>query len=139
MLVRDAEHVIDALRQLKALGVQLAVDDFGTGYSSLSHLTHLPIDRLKIDRSFVCALSSTADDKAIAAAIIDMAESMHLGVIAEGVETTGQLDFLRAKHCQEVQGYYVSCPLPCEQAEAFLRQRTAVASTPSNPSRLQPA
>jgi diguanylate cyclase (GGDEF)-like protein len=124
LLMKDAQNAVDILHQLKALGVQLAVDDFGTGYSSLSRLKHFPIDRLKIDRSFIRAITSNADDRAIATAVIAMADSMNLKVIAEGVETGRQLDFLKARHCDEIQGYYVSQPLPPDQAKAFLQQHT---------------
>ena len=121
-LVTNSENTIDTLWQLKALGVKLAVDDFGTGYSSLSRLKDFPIDRLKIDRSFIQKLTSNPCDKAIATAIIAMADSMNLKVIAEGVETEGQLDFLRTKRCDEIQGYFLSRPLPSDQAEDFLRK-----------------
>ena len=108
------------LRQIKALGVQLAIDDFGTGYSSLSRLKEFPIDCLKIDRSFVRAVATDPSDQAIAKAIIAMADSMNMRVIAEGVETSAQLDWLRAMRCDEIQGYFLSRPLPTEQAENFL-------------------
>jgi EAL domain-containing protein (putative c-di-GMP-specific phosphodiesterase class I) len=98
----------------------LAIDDFGTGYSSLSRLKEFPIDRLKIDRSFVRAVSTDRNDQAIACAVIAMADSMNLRVVAEGVETVDQLDFLRAKHCNEVQGYFLSRPLPPEKIAEFL-------------------
>jgi diguanylate cyclase len=122
LLMRDADGAALTLGKLKALGIQLAIDDFGTGYSSLSRLKEFPIDRLKIDRSFVCAISTDPNDQAIASAVIAMADSMNLRVVAEGVETVDQLDFLRAKHCSEVQGYYLSRPLPPAQAEEFLLQ-----------------
>ncbi len=122
LLMRDADGAAATLGKLKALGVQLAIDDFGTGYSSLSRLKEFPIDRLKIDRSFVRAVSTDRNDQAIASAVIAMADSMNLCVVAEGVETEDQLDFLRTKHCSEVQGYYLSRPLPPEQAEEFLLQ-----------------
>lgn len=120
LLMQDAEGAVATLRKLKALGVQLAIDDFGTGYSSLSRLKEFPIDRLKIDRSFVRSVDTNLNDQAIASAIIAMAGSMNLRVIAEGVETAEQLDVLRSKHCDEIQGYFLSRPLPPEQAEAFL-------------------
>ncbi|HHW78496.1 MAG TPA: EAL domain-containing protein [Xanthomonadaceae bacterium] len=121
-LIKDSENAIDTLRKLKALGVKLAVDDFGTGYSSLSRLKDFPLDRLKIDRSFIRALPSSPGDKAIATAVIAMANSMNLKVIAEGVENDGQIDFLRDRNCDEIQGYLVSRPLPVDQAEDFLRK-----------------
>jgi diguanylate cyclase len=120
LLMRDADGAAATLGKLKALGVQLAIDDFGTGYSSLSRLKEFPIDRLKIDRSFVRAVSTDRNDQAIACAVIAMADSMNLCVVAEGVETVEQLNFLRAKHCNEVQGYFLSRPLPPEQIAEFL-------------------
>jgi diguanylate cyclase (GGDEF)-like protein len=122
LLMKDAEGAIHTLRILKDHGVQFAIDDFGTGYSSLSYLKRFPIDRLKIDKAFVQEINSDPDDAAIAAAVIAMAGSMNLGVVAEGVETGAQLNFLKRKHCGEVQGYYVSKPLSARDMEALLRQ-----------------
>ncbi len=119
-LINDVDLVIDILEQLKKVGVQLAIDDFGTGYSSLSRLMNFPIDRLKIDQAFVRNLEQNSDNGAIAAAIIAMASSMNMKVTAEGVETDVQLDFLKNKCCNEVQGYFLSKPLPVEQVEEFL-------------------
>jgi diguanylate cyclase (GGDEF)-like protein/PAS domain S-box-containing protein len=121
LLMKDPEGAVRTLHALKDLGVQLAIDDFGTGYSSLSRLKQLPIDRLKIDRAFVRDVAEQRDDAAIAMAVIAMAESMGLKVIAEGVETDAQMEFLTAKNCDEVQGYYLSRPLPCEDATVMLR------------------
>jgi diguanylate cyclase (GGDEF)-like protein len=123
-LVHDADGAAQALRALKGIGVQLAIDDFGTGYSSLSRLKQFPIDRLKIDRSFVRDIETDTDDAAIAVAVIAMAGSMDLKVLAEGVETCGQLDFLKEKRCDEVQGYLLSRPLPVAEATAFLAGRS---------------
>ncbi len=123
-LINDVDSVIDILAQLKQVGVQLAIDDFGTGYSSLSRLMNFPIDRLKIDQAFVRNLEQNSDNGAIAAAIIAMAGSMNMQVTAEGVETDVQLDFLKNKCCNEVQGYFLSKPLPVEQVEEFLMQHT---------------
>jgi EAL domain-containing protein (putative c-di-GMP-specific phosphodiesterase class I) len=136
VLMKDAKNTIDILRQFKALGVKLAVDDFGTGYSSLSRLKYLPLDRLKIDRSFIRTITSEVEDQAIATAIIAMADSLNLRVIAEGVETDRQLKVLKARHCNEIQGYYVSQPLPGDQAEKFLRHladREAARRVPQRP------
>jgi diguanylate cyclase (GGDEF)-like protein len=132
MLMKDEENAVNTLDALKELGVQLAIDDFGTGYSSLSRLKHLPIDRIKIDRSFIRTVTTNADDKAIAKAIISMAESMNLKVVAEGVETVSQFDFLKDKCCDEVQGYYVSRPMPAEEAGAFLKAGKLPFSTELN-------
>lgn len=122
LLMRDPDGANHTLQELKALGVQLAIDDFGTGYSSLSRLKQLPLDRLKIDRVFVQEVNTRPDDAAITTAVIAMAESMGLRVIAEGVENEAQLGFLRDKQCDEIQGYYLSRPLPADQLTALLHQ-----------------
>ena len=122
LLVHDTQAITKILMQLKEMGVKIAIDDFGTGYSSLSRLKEMPIDCLKIDRSFVSGIHGGARDQSIICAIIAMAEGMDLKVIAEGVETIGQVDFLRGKQCQEAQGYLFSRPLTTEQATTFLLQ-----------------
>jgi EAL domain-containing protein (putative c-di-GMP-specific phosphodiesterase class I) len=109
--MQNADDAIVAMRRLKALGVRIAIDDFGTGHSSLSYLKRLPIDVLKIDRSFVTGLPATEDDASITKAIITMAHSLGLKVIAEGVENPQQLAFLAANACDEVQGYLFSRPV----------------------------
>ena len=119
--MKDAEGAIRILGALKNMGVQLAIDDFGTGYSSLSYLKQFPIDRLKIDQAFVRDINSDPNDAAIAMAVISMASSMHLGVVAEGVESEAQLKFLEAKKCEEIQGYYFSKPLPPDEIATFLK------------------
>ena len=118
MVMRDPEHAVTLLHGLKALGIHLSIDDFGTGYSSLSYLKRFPLDSVKIDRSFIQDIPGDSDDAAITQAIIAMAHSLRLGVIAEGVETREQLDFLRANGCDEMQGYHFSRPLPEDE---FLR------------------
>jgi EAL domain-containing protein (putative c-di-GMP-specific phosphodiesterase class I) len=112
---------VGTLKRLKDTGVQLAIDDFGTVYSSLSYLKQFPIDRLKIARSFINSVTTDVDDQAIACAVIAMAENMSLRVIAEGVETNQQLQFLQREKCNEAQGFYVSHPMTSEDAERFLR------------------
>ena len=117
-----AEHNLEALMQLKAAGVMLSIDDFGTGYSSLTRLKELPIDTLKIDRSFVHGIPMDADDNALVSATIAMAHRLGLKVIAEGVETQAQLSFLQDEYCDEVQGYLFSEPVPADQARILIEQ-----------------
>jgi EAL domain-containing protein (putative c-di-GMP-specific phosphodiesterase class I) len=119
MVMRDPEHAVQLLHGLKAMGIHLSIDDFGTGYSSLSYLKRFPLDSVKIDRSFIKDLPLDGDDAGITQAIIAMAHSLRLGVIAEGVETAEQLDFLRANGCDEMQGYHFSRPLSAAQFLAF--------------------
>lgn len=111
MLMGDTDAAINQLNQLKRLGVSLSIDDFGTGYSSLSYLKRFPVDELKIDRSFVKDIPDDRNDMDIVAAIIAMAQKMNLRVVAEGVETAEQVEFLRKNACYLVQGYYFSMPL----------------------------
>lgn len=119
-LISDEKSVLEQLKTLKQIGIQIAIDDFGMGYSSLSRLKHFPIDRLKIDRSFIIDIEDTSENGAIASAVIAMAVSMGMKVIAEGVETDNQLAFLKSKGCNEAQGFFLSRPLPSNQAETFL-------------------
>ncbi|HOX71819.1 MAG TPA: EAL domain-containing protein [Dokdonella sp.] len=123
VVMANAEQSISTLRQLKAVGVTLSIDDFGTGYSSLSYLRRLPIDTLKIDKEFVGDITTDPDDEAITATVINMAHSLGLNVIAEGVETAEQAEYLREQGCDEIQGHWLSKPLPPEQCLAFLRAR----------------
>ncbi|WP_029214958.1 EAL domain-containing protein [Kallotenue papyrolyticum] len=119
-VMEEVESSIATLQQLRQIGVGCSIDDFGTGYSSLSYLNRLPIDTLKIDHSFVRNLHNNANDATIARAIIALAHSLHLLVIAEGVETSEQLAFLRAHGCHAMQGYLFSRPLPPEELERLL-------------------
>ncbi len=121
LLARDVEGAIRTLGALREIGVQLSIDDFGTGYSSLSQLKRFPIDRLKIDRSFVRDITSDPDDAAIATAVIDMAHSMRLRVTAEGVESEAQMRFLQARKCDEVQGFLLSAALAPAAFAVLLR------------------
>ncbi len=109
--MKRAESAASVLKTLRARGVQIAVDDFGTGYSSLSYLRKFPIDALKIDQSFVRQITSASDDTTIVTAIISMGRSLKLRVVAEGVETQQELEFLQAHQCDEAQGYYFSRPV----------------------------
>ena len=120
VLMRDAECSKNILQQLKKMGIKLAVDDFGTGYSSLSYLQRFPIDVLKIDQSFVQNIESAKDDGIIVSAIISMGNSLKLKVVAEGVETPSQFAFLKARQCEEGQGYFFSHPLIAENFAALL-------------------
>ena len=119
-VMKNVEATVASLHALKALGVKLSIDDFGTGYSGLHCLTRFPIDRLKIDQTFVRSIG-TPRGEAIASAIINMAHSLGLKTVAEGVETAGERDFLRSRCCDEVQGYFYARPLPAEAFAAFMR------------------
>jgi EAL domain-containing protein (putative c-di-GMP-specific phosphodiesterase class I) len=114
IIVRDAEEAIRMMKELKDMGVNLSIDDFGTGYSSLSYLKRFPIDKLKIDISFVKDIGIDPNSAAIAKSIITLAHSLNLKAIAEGVETEIQLKFLQEQGCDEIQGYYFSTPLPVD-------------------------
>jgi len=114
-LMSHAENTIDLLGKLKKLGIHILVDDFGTGYSSLAYLKRFPIDTLKIDREFIGQLTTDAEDRAITRAIISLAHSLNLRVIAEGVETREQLEFLLAENCDQAQGFYIAHPMPAAE------------------------
>jgi diguanylate cyclase (GGDEF)-like protein/PAS domain S-box-containing protein len=122
LIMHNADLFISTLRELREIGIELAVDDFGTGYSSLSYLQRFPINRLKIDQSFVRDIVGNADSGAISVAIIMLGHSLGLKVIAEGVETIEQLDFLHSSNCNEIQGYYFSKPLPAAEMQKLLEQ-----------------
>lgn len=134
VLMKEAEMAANALQNLKAYGVQISMDDFGTGYSSLAYLKRFPLDVLKIDRAFIRDVTSDPDDATIAVAMIKLAHSLGLRVVAEGVETRAQLDFLRENGCDEMQGYYFSQPLPLESASRALMdgRRLALNGQPLN-------
>jgi EAL domain-containing protein (putative c-di-GMP-specific phosphodiesterase class I) len=125
MVMRDPEATAGVLAKLKALGIAVSIDDFGTGYSSLSYLKRFPLDFLKIDQSFVRGIPSDADDAAIIAAIIAMAKSLKLKLIAEGVETGAQRDFLTVQGCDEAQGYLFARPVPASELEILVSEGAA--------------
>ena len=133
VLLDNAERAIFTLHALKSLGVRIAIDDFGTGFSSLNYLKRLPVDKVKIDRSFVQEVISDRNDAAITQGIISMAHHLKLKVIAEGVETEPQFAFLKKSHCDEFQGFYFAKPMPLAKLDVFLRQQDELHSNPPSP------
>ena len=129
-LMHDADTTVETMRRIKGLGVRLALDDFGTGYSSLSYLKRFPIDVLKIDQSFTFEVTSDDGAASITRAIVAMARSLHMTTVAEGVETSAQLEFLAEIGCDVMQGYHISHPLPVDQITALLADRPRVARAP---------
>ena len=136
-IMEHVDETIETLLALRELGVHLSIDDFGTGYSSMAYLKRFTIDKLKIDQSFVRDLATDSDDAAIVTATIAMAHALNLTVIAEGVETEQQLQFLKDNGCEQMQGYYFSRPVPAGEATELLRSgrrlavKTAVDLEPS--------
>jgi len=122
MLTTDVEHAARTLRELKAIGIEIALDDFGTGYSNLGVLRTLPIDVVKVDRSFVHDVTAAPEDVSITRAVLTMAHSLQMKVLAEGVETEGQLNLLIANGCDLIQGYFFSKPVPADEVEQMLRE-----------------
>ena len=120
-LMSDMEQMIVVLKQLKGMGFRLSIDDFGTGYSSLSYLRQLPVDILKVDISFVREIANDPDAKSLASGIVALAHSLHLGVVAEGVETEQQHEILEAIGCDYAQGYLFSRPVPPEDFEQLIK------------------
>ena len=129
-VMRNVDEAIRTLKELKNLGISIAVDDFGTGYSSLSYLRRLPIDRLKIDRSFVTDIARDAANDSVIDAIIALARGLSLEVIAEGVETPGQVDFLKKRGCEIAQGYFYSHPLSLDAFIEFAADHALISSSP---------
>lgn len=119
--MKDPDFTLAILKELKLMGVHISIDDFGTGYSSLSHLKHFPIDTLKIDRSFVHDLATDPKEESIVSAVIVLAHSLGMDVVAEGVETAEELVILRKHRCDKMQGYFFSRPVPVPALEALLR------------------
>lgn len=126
LLLHDTEHVLAAVRRLKSLGIRLSIDDFGTGYSSLAYLKRFAVDRLKIDQSFIRDLGDDADAASIVRAIIQMARSLNLHTVSEGVEEERQLEYLRAFHCDEAQGYFCARPMPAAEFALWLEAHSAL-------------
>jgi diguanylate cyclase (GGDEF)-like protein/PAS domain S-box-containing protein len=123
VIMQNPDYAVEVLNEISSLGIHISIDDFGTGYSSLSHLKRFSVNTLKIDKSFVRDVESNSTDAAIASAIIAMGSSLNLKVIAEGVETEQQMEFLRDNNCDQVQGFLISRPLPADQALKVLRQK----------------
>jgi EAL domain-containing protein (putative c-di-GMP-specific phosphodiesterase class I)/GGDEF domain-containing protein len=133
VIMDDQEFGIQVLSELKQLGVSLSIDDFGTGYSSLAYLKHFPVDKLKIDQSFIRNMENNKQDQAIVLSLCQLARNLNLSVIAEGVEEQAQFDLLRSYHCDQVQGYLISRPLAVANFEQFLQERlTAIKRGPSD-------
>jgi CheY-like chemotaxis protein len=130
-LMSNAEHTIEVLVRLKQLGIRIAIDDFGTGYSSLAYLKRFPIDKLKIDVAFVRDITTNPDDAAIALAIISMAHSLHMQVIAEGVESRAQMAYLRRNRCDEIQGFHFSRAIDPEALAALVQENRSQPETPA--------
>jgi diguanylate cyclase (GGDEF)-like protein/PAS domain S-box-containing protein len=130
-LMSNAEHTIEVLARLKLLGIKIAIDDFGTGYSSLAYLKRFPIDKLKIDIAFVRDIITNPDDAAIALAIISMAHSLHMLVIAEGVESRAQMAYLRRHRCDEIQGFHFSRALPAGELATMVRNNRSQPDLPA--------
>ena len=122
-LIDNVGEINLALQKLRSKGIHIAIDDFGTGYSSLSHLKHLVVDKLKIDRSFISDVTNNQTDAALVGAVIAMARRMKLCVVAEGVETQEQFDYLRTLKCHIAQGYFISKPVPAEEAGKLLKSK----------------
>jgi EAL domain-containing protein (putative c-di-GMP-specific phosphodiesterase class I) len=122
--MHNADVSLAVMNRLRSMGVRISIDDFGTGYSSLSYLKRFPIDTVKIDQNFVRDLSDVSNDGAIITAVISMARALNLRVVAEGVETEAQLDFLRRENCEVVQGFLHSRPVPAAEFDRSLRART---------------
>ena len=121
--MKDLDTTIRLLNELRSIGVKVSLDDFGTGYSSLNYLKKLPINNLKIDKSFVDEITTLKSEKVIAKAVIVLAHDLNLTVIAEGVETPEQLSFLKIQDCDKAQGYLFSKPIPADEFEELLRKQ----------------
>jgi EAL domain-containing protein (putative c-di-GMP-specific phosphodiesterase class I) len=131
-LMADPDQAMGILLRLHEMGITLTIDDFGTGYSSLTYLRRLPVDGIKIDKSFITNLTPDSDDAIIVQSTVDMARSLGLGAVAEGVESQATMDYLRGITCQGAQGYFISLPLPGPEIAGWMdRWRVAVVSLPA--------
>lgn len=130
-VMANPEHAAKLLRAIRDMGVGLAIDDFGTGYSSLSYLKHFPLSTVKIDRSFINDLSQDADARALIDGIITLAHGLRMKVVAEGIETTAQLDYLRSHGCDEAQGYWLCKPVPADEVRNFMARHLRNQFAPS--------
>jgi EAL domain-containing protein (putative c-di-GMP-specific phosphodiesterase class I) len=130
LVMRDLQQSVEKMLELKAMGINLSIDDFGTGHSSLWALKSFPVSRLKIDKSFVSDLADNLDDQAITMAVIALGHKLDLRVIAEGVETQQQRDFLHAGDCDEMQGYLFSRPVPASEIALLLEKQAAAMPVP---------
>jgi len=130
-VMENPEYAANLLRTIRDMGVGLAIDDFGTGYSSLSYLKLFPLSTVKIDRSFINDLSQDADARALIDGIITLAHGLRMKVVAEGVETEAQLDYLRIRGCDEVQGYWLCKPVPADEARNFMARHLRNQFAPS--------
>ena len=119
--LHETDYIIGVLKDLKSLGVSISIDDFGSEYSSLSRLKQMPVDRIKIDKQFIQGISLSADDEAVTDIILDLSRALNLSVIAEGVESNAQLEYLSQRKCDEVQGFYFFKPLSAEELERLLK------------------
>jgi EAL domain-containing protein (putative c-di-GMP-specific phosphodiesterase class I) len=128
-IMSDPAHALEILGRLDGMGVQVAIDDFGTGYSSMAHLKSLPVHELKVDRSFVMHMTSSASDAVIVRTTIDLGRNLGLRVVAEGVEDAVTWQALDALGCDAIQGYYVSRPIPAEDLSGWLEQRPVTTPT----------
>ena len=125
LVLRDPAAAAARLEELRKLGVKLAIDDFGTGYSSLSYLRQFPVSTVKVDCAFVAGLGESAEDGAIVSAIVQLSHALGLQVVAEGVETEQQLEFLHHQRCDRIQGFFFSAPMPSEHLEPYLLEQRA--------------
>ncbi|MEO8838050.1 MAG: EAL domain-containing protein, partial [Herbaspirillum sp.] len=125
VLMKNAESAMSMLRELKAMGIKIAIDNFGTGYSSLSYLQRFPVDTLKIDRNFVAGITTSSDNVVLIDSVINLGKSLGHQVIAEGIETAQQLDFLRRHDCVGGQGYYLNQAMSADEFSALLKSEAA--------------